>query len=197
MQQFEFHAVDDRVQLREGHRALAQVRGGHALGVIREAERLHAAAGAQVERTADRGAERDVQEEFRGAADAEHVLARPAAGRVRKLVGEEQPVIGELGAPARQVLRVPPHQAAFAGLVETQGGQCAHGLLGRDRHADHEQSGEHPQPVVPALREERPVVAAVGRAHRIVAVDGRQRGPAEAPKGFAEPRCGVGLEQSH
>ena len=42
MQQFEFHAVDDRVQLGEGHRALAQVRGGHALGVIREAERLHA-----------------------------------------------------------------------------------------------------------------------------------------------------------
>jgi hypothetical protein len=64
LQQFEVHAVDDGVECGEGDRALAQVGGGHALGVIREAERLHAAAGAQVERAADRGAQRRVHEQL-------------------------------------------------------------------------------------------------------------------------------------
>ena len=48
-------------------------------GVPAQVQRLHAAAGAEVERPADRRADRELGERGRGAADAEDVVARAAA----------------------------------------------------------------------------------------------------------------------
>ncbi len=192
---------------RRGHpqRPRADVRGHHRPGVRGQMQRLHAAAGPDVERPLGRPPDDRLRERQRGRADAEDVIAGQRAGpHVAAEVRDDPPGLGAVGIAVRTHLQPGAHRAGAAreqgsGRLEIQRVQRRAGGALVHLVAEQEQPDEVGEPVVGRqhARDAGEVASLVRRPSDqpeqfVHAVDGevRQREPQRVERGGFEQRCG-------